>query len=348
MRTRPNNYLLLLAGIIVFLFGCQKEVTEIIDPPQGEVFDTNTPVSDLIQRTSLNDGSFDNIIDGSSCTTIKLPISVKVNGQEILLESAEDFKTVEKILDDSDDDDGKVVITFPITVILADYSEIRLNSESDLEDLVDECIEDGNDDDIECIDFKYPLEIAIYDSETQISNVITINNDKELHDFMDDLDEDEFASFKFPLTVTLSDGAEMTITNNDELEEVLENAIDDCDEDDDNDYNDDDIDDTELRDVLLNGEWIISYFFDEEDETADFEGFVLTFLESGKVKAQKGDEIIEGVWESDGSDGGFELKLDFEDDPLDELGDDWDVLEYDENRIVLGDSDSDRLELKKK
>jgi hypothetical protein len=341
--------MLLLAGIFVILSGCQKEITEIIDPPEGEVFKTNTPVSDLIQRTSLNDGSFDNIIDGSSCTLIKLPISVMVNGQEILLESPKDFNKVEKIIDESDDD--KVVIAFPITVILADYSEITLNSESDLEDLVDECVENGYDDDIECVDFKYPLEIATYDSENQISNVITINNDKELHDFMDDLDDDEFASFNFPLTVTLSDGAEMTINNNDELEEVLENAIDDCDEDDDNDYNDDDIDDKDFRDALLSGEWIISYFFDDEDETDDFEGYVLTFLESGKVKAQKGDEIIEGDWESDGSDGSLELEIDFDDDSLlDELDDDWDVLAYDENQIVLGedDSESERLELKKK
>jgi hypothetical protein len=153
--------------------------------------------------------------------------------------------------------------------------KIIVNNEDDLEDLTEDCADDGSDDDIECIDFNYPLQISIYDADNQVSDVITINNDKQLYDFIDDLDDDEIASFNFPLTLILSDGSELNINNHDELEDALENAIDDCDEDDDSDHNDDDVDNTELKNILMDGQWEITYFFDDEDETSDFSGYYL-------------------------------------------------------------------------
>lgn len=348
-RIAKLNFLLIVLGLLIS--GCQKEVTEIIEPSQNDAFNTNSAVSELVKQTSYNDGSEDNIIDGSSCTMLILPVTVKANGIQFTIRSEKDFSRIEKILDRFDDDDDIVEIIFPVTVVLADHTEITINDEDDLEELTEGCADDGSDDDIECIDFNYPLQISIYDADNQVSDVITINNDKQLYDFIDDLEDDEIASFNFPLTVILSDGSELNINNHDELEDALENAIDDCDEDDDNDYNDDDIEDADLINTLLNGEWIISYFFDEEDETDVFEGYVFTFFESGDMKAGKGDETINGKWESDGDDGILELELDFDDDSLlDELDDDWVVIEYDENQIDLGDeeSSSERLVFKKK
>jgi hypothetical protein len=341
MRTSPKSLIVLLAIIGISMGGCQEEITEIIEPSEQDAFNASSTVADLINRTSLNDGSEDNIVDGSSCTQLALPITVQVNGLELTLDSKEDFNTVEHIIDQFDDDDDIIKILFPITVILADHSELKLNNEDDFEDLVDQCTEDGSDDDIECVDFKFPLEISVYDSENQISDVITIDNDKEMHDFIDELDEEDVAGFVFPITVVLSDGTEMQVSDNDALEDILENAINDCDEDDDNDHNDDDVDNTELKNVLMDGQWEISYFFDEEDETDDYSGYTFTFLDGGVAKAQKGDMITNGSWYANGDDGTLELQLDFgSSSPLDELEDDWDVIKYDENQIDLGDDDS--------
>jgi len=180
MKTRFNYFTPLLIMSLFYFSGCQNEVTEIIDPPADEVFTPVSPVADLVQRTSLRDGSDDNIIDGSSCTSLVLPIIVVVNGLEITLDSKEDFYTVEHIIDKFDEDDDLIEILFPVTVILADHSELILNDEDDLEDLIDQCIEGGEDNDIECVDFKFPLSISIYDSENQLADVITIDDDKEL------------------------------------------------------------------------------------------------------------------------------------------------------------------------
>jgi hypothetical protein len=271
-----------------------------------------------------------------------LPVTVKANGVEFTIQSEDDYSEIEKILDRFDDDDDWVKIFFPVTVVLADHTEIIVNNEDDLEDLTEDCADDGSDDDIECIDFNYPLQISIYDADNQVSDVITINNDKQLYDFIDDLDDDEIASFNFPLTLILSDGSELNINNHDELEDALENAIDDCDEDDDSDHNDDDIDNTELKNILMDGQWEITYFFDDEDETSDFSGYIFSFLDGGVAKARKGDLVTEGLWYANGDDGGLELELNFgENSPLDELEEDWDVVDMKENRIDLKDVGDD-------
>jgi hypothetical protein len=331
--------LAMISMIALFNFsGCQQEVTEIIDTPPAQVITPGSNVADLIERTSLRDGSNDNIIDNSSCTSLVLPITVMVNGLEIVLDSEEDFVTVEHIIDEFDDDEDVIEIYYPITVVQADHSEILINNEDDFEVLLDLCTEDGSDDDIECIDFVYPFTVSVFDSENQLSEVLTIKDDKDLYDFFDDFDEDEIASFNFPVTVILPDGQEYSVNNNDELENFLEDAIDACDEDDDNDHNDDDVDDTDLRSVLLDGEWIITYFFDDEDETFMFNGYVFDFLEDGTAEAIKDGQSQAGNWNTNGDDGTLELVLDFGmSDPFDELEDDWDVIEFDGTFIKLQD-----------
>lgn len=327
--------------LIVSLFyisGCQQEVTEIIDPPPGQVFTPVSPIADLVQRTVLKDGSADNIIDGSSCTSLVLPITVIVNGLEITLDSINDFYTIEHIIDRSDDDDDQIEIIFPVTVILADHSELTIASEDDFEDLIDQCIEGGKDDDIECVDFKFPLSISIYDSENQLSDVVTFDNDKELYKFIHDLKNKDFASFNFPITVVLSDSTEMVIKDNTELEDILKNSIDACDEDDDNDHDEDDVDNSELVNVIIEGDWIISHFINDNDSINDFTGYVFTFFESGTAQAKKGESIIEGEWYGNGDEGKLKLELDFGDEsPYDDLQEDWVLIEFDSKIIKLRD-----------
>lgn len=321
---------------LFYFSSCQQEVTEIIDPPAGVVFTPVSKIVDLIQRTSLRDGSDDNIIDGSSCTSLVLPITVVVNGLEITLDSKEDFYTVEHIIDRFDDDDDLIKIQFPVTVILADHNELVINSQDDFEELINQCKENGDDDDIECVDFKFPLSISIYNSENQLSDVVTFESDKKLYKFIHNLKDKDFASFNYPITVVLSDSSEMVINNNDELEDILKNAIDACDEDDDNDHDDDDVDDSELNKVIIDGDWVISHFNNENDSINELSGYVFTFFEDGSAKAKNGDSIMEGEWYGNGDDGKLKLELDFGDNsPFDELQEDWVIIEFDGKIIRL-------------
>ncbi len=345
MKTRTFKFALLtffkfalLAVFSLYLFTrCQQEVEEIIEPPNDQVITGDSIVANLVQRTALRDGSSDNIVDGSSCTSLELPISVVVNGLEMVLDSEDDFFTVEHIVDKFDNDEDYIEIIFPVKVILADHSVLELNNEDDLANLIAECTENSVDDDIECVDFKFPLSISIYNSDNQVSDVITLNEDSELYQFIHNLKETDFASINFPITLVVAEGDEMVIHNNDELEDALINAIDACDEDDDNDHNDDDVDDSELINVLIDGHWEISeHVMNSVSNTAGFAGYIFTFFEDGRAKALKGDSFIEGKWDSNGDDGTLELELDFgANSPFNNLQRNWDILEFDGNVIRL-------------
>ncbi len=331
------RYYSILCLFLLFIFsGCQEESEEITPPPSGKVIMPNSVLADLIQRIALKDGSSDNIIDNSSCTTLELPVTVVVNGQEIKIDSADDFKTVERILDEFENDNDTLSIIFPVTVTISDYTELIINNDEEWEDIIDQCTEGGHDDDIECVDFQYPLTFFVYDSDNQLSGVVTINDDQELYKFFDTLEEDDLVSFKFPVMVILSGGEEITINNNDQLEDLTENAIDDCDEDDDNDHNDDDADDTALIAVLLAGDWEITYFFDGTDETGAFADFMFTFHEDGTASATDGVSLVNGTWKSYGDDGLLELEFDFgEETPFNDIQEDWELIEFNDTTIKL-------------
>jgi hypothetical protein len=338
-KIKYDAILFFLFTILLFVFSaCQEESEEIITPPSDRVIIPNSTVANLIGRIALKDGSSDNIVDNSSCISLVLPVTVLVNGQEIKINSEDDFKIVERIFDEFENDDDTLNMIFPVTVIRADHTEFIINHEEDLEDIIEKCTEGGNDDDIECVDFQYPLTLSVYDSNTQLSNTVTIHNDQELYKFFDALEEGEFVSFKFPLIVVLPGAQKITINNNDQLKDVIENAIGECDEDDDNDFNDDDVDDSGLIAVLTDGMWKITYFFDKTDETHAFTDFMFTFKADGTALATNGTSSVNGTWKSYGDSGTLELEFDFGNEaPFKDIGDDWELVEFSTTIIKLQD-----------
>jgi hypothetical protein len=319
-----------------FISACQEEVFQLEEPPAEEAFKVDSPVADLLLRTSLNDGSLDNIIDHSSCLTVKLPVTVFANGIELVIETSEDFVEIEKILDASDTDNDVLEILYPIIIILSDYKEKEVESDEELVELAQDCLEDGLDEDIECLDFKYPLSFSIFDIENQLADVVSVNDDMELHKFLENLDEDEFVSLNFPVTMILFDGEEVIVADNNELEELIISVSDSCDEDDDNDFDEDDVDDTELVGFLMEGVWKITDYFNIEDKTVLFEEYLFKYKIEDYLLVSHGDVIIDGEWKTNGDDGVLELELEFDSNAsLELISEDWKVIEYGANIIKL-------------
>lgn len=329
--------------MLLFLFGgCQDELEKITLPPSDEVILPNSPLVDFVKKITLNDGSPDNILDNSSCTSLVLPVTILANGQELKINSKDDLELVEQIFDEVENDDDTLIIIFPVTIILANHTMMVINDQDGLEDIIDECSEGGDDEDIECIDFKYPITFSLYDSDNQIPGVLLIDNDEKLFELFNSLDDGQFISFKFPTTVVLWDGNEVIVNDNNELEDVIENTIGDCDEDDDSDYNDDDTDDTALVAVLTSGQWEIAYFFDQTDKTAVFENFVFTFAADRTALAANDTSSMNGTWKSYGDSSVLELEFDFEEEPpLNNLLADWEVAEFTTSMIKLGKQDEE-------
>lgn len=338
--------ILVIMALALFV-ACQEEKVEIKLPPEGTVITNSTPVTKLIMQVALRDGSPDNILDKSSCLSLLFPVTIFTNGQTITVNSLDDLDEIEELFDNSGDDG--VDFVFPIKVRLPDHSELALNDENELKSLISSC---KPDDDIECIDFQYPIQFNSYDANNQVAGTITISSDEELYNFLLQLEKDELVGLKFPVTLIPSNNNKIVVTNFKELEDAIEDSIDDCDEDDDNDFNDDDVDDSDFVSMLTNGNWMVESFVDgDENQTSDFEGYAFTFNTDHSVEAVKASTTITGVWTTSGDSGEIELLLEMSStDPFDDISEDWTVITFSASAIRLenGDDDNKRILVFKK
>ena len=324
-----------------------------LDEPNVELATNNEKALDassnevkLMQRTASNDGSWDNIIDGASCFSIRFPYTVAVNGLEIIIDSEEDLQLIENLFDAVDEDQDILDILFPITLTLADYSELTINDEEELRMLVAECVEGGDDDDIECIDFIYPINLFTFSPNFEQTGSVTVNNDSELRRFFTGLDINVLVGVDFPISLEMYDGTKITVNNNDELRDAIEKAIYACDEDDDNDYGDDDFTEERLDALLVACPWLVKEVKrDNQYTTADYENYVLNFKEDGSVIARdRQGNLFNGEWSTRISDYRVVVTLSFE--FIAEFNLEWLVDDIDENRIKLFSTDGDKIVMK--
>ena len=112
-----NIFRLTVFVLAVGLVSCQKEEVEFVDQnDQQETITADSTLKNLIARTAQNDGDIDDIIDGSDCIEVQLPITVIANGQKIVIEDEDDLDIIEDIFDQFPNDDDILEIIFPITV----------------------------------------------------------------------------------------------------------------------------------------------------------------------------------------------------------------------------------------
>ena len=99
--------------------------------------------------------------------------------------------------------------------------------------------------------------------------------------------------------------------------------------------------------ILIDGPWRVSFFFDkDEEETDEFDGLTFQFDSNGVFEAfQNGSLLKAGTWQLALDDGRQKLIIDIEGtQPLDELNEDWDILEVSSDLIRLEDNRDDNEE----
>jgi hypothetical protein len=334
---------------LLMLMSCQEEVVDITEPAEAETLVANSQLTSFMASASTMDGSADNIIDKASCLSVDLPVTVIVNGVELTIDSKEDFQVIEAIFDEFEDDNDYLEIIFPITIILSDYTEVTISNKDELHSLIEECRgENEPDDDIECIDFQYPISFSVYNTAFQVIDVVTIENDRQLYRFIKRVKEGEvFASINFPVTMVLYDGSTVTVNNNQELQSTIEEAKDACDEDDDNDYGDDDFTKDRLDDLLKTCPWVVYEIERNEDDLIQvYREYVMVFKNDNivKVHARNGD-VLTGTWTTRVTDRGALIKLEF--DTLVDFDLEWYVYDLEPGKIKLFQEGGNRIILKK-
>lgn len=88
--------------------------------------------------------------------------------------------------------------------------------------------------------------------------------------------------------------------------------------------------------TVSTGNWRVTYFFDDTDETSDFAGYSFTFTPGGTVTAVRTGSTVTGTWGTGFDDSKAKLLLAFTspDDFL-ELNEDWHILERTDTKIKM-------------
>lgn len=313
--------------VLLFLslafFSCQKEEEQHIDETNDETITANSPLTELLLRTSQNPGTYDDIIDGNGCTSVVLPVTVIANGQQVTINTLEDILLIEQIFNLFPNDTDTLEIMFPITLELFDYTQASVNNQNELDALATTC--GTNDVEIGCLDFVYPISFFTYNTDQQQTGTVTVANDSELFSFLQNLGSSNFISFNFPISVILENGSTVEVNTNQELQTLIDDCV--------ANTNNDPIDISQFEEDLTTGVWYVEYFFDDYDETDDYAGYSFTFALDGSAQSVKSGIVVNGTWALVDD---FKFDLFFgTNSPLDELDEDWEILEASADIIKL-------------
>ncbi|MEN3322925.1 hypothetical protein VP395_04245 [Mariniflexile soesokkakense] len=215
---------LALTALLSFT-SCQDE----IDTENGQNPNTNNSNSETasnLERTSMYDGSFDDFLDGASCSSILLPVVATVNGSQVSIVSQSDYQTVLNILGQFTNDNDTVTLQFPLSVRLSNYTEVVVTNQGEYDAIIDACedAENAGKDAISCLDINFPITILTYSLSLEQTGSVVIQSEQQLYAYMNNMDNTELFSVKYPITATLSNNSAVTLTS--DLD--LKNSINDC------------------------------------------------------------------------------------------------------------------------
>ena len=343
MNTHRNIWVKLLLCAVLFA-RCQGEKMEVSFPEPDKIISPGSPTAALIERTVMHDGSFDNILDHASCISLKLPVTIRIKSETIQLDIKEDIQALT-----NHPEKEKIRLVFPVTVVLADYSEKNIKDKKKLDELIKDCIADN---DVECTDFQFPLLVYSYNRDKQLQATHTINDDKTLYSLIKNIKADDIMSFKFPFRMKPKDSDDVEINDNLQLDDHITSFDNGCDEGDDVDEPAHIHIDDFVR-VLEKEKWKLTYFFDEDngvDETLDFDGYEFDFKSNQTIQAKKTGYVF-GVWDTNEKDDGrhehghtgeqYQLEMDWENKfTFPHLEEKWDIISFTDKKFNLRHDDS--------
>jgi hypothetical protein len=158
-----------------------------------------------------------------------------------------------------------------------------------------------------------------------------MQSNSQFFNFIDNLSSSVIAAIVYPISVTDSNGNNVVVNNNSQLETLIDDSIDDCNSGSGGGSN------PSFSSILTSGTWRITYFYDDGDETSSFTGYNFTFNANWTSIAIKNATSINGTWTTYLDSGNTKLDLSFDGDTLDEIEDDWRVTEYSATEIRLKD-----------
>ncbi len=205
------------------LFACQEEEFTVVESKEDAIgVDEDRQLTSLMKLVSSHDGSFDNVVDDSDCFSINYPYMCSYNGELYTVNSVEDLAPFNMY--------DELIPEFPITMTLANYIEVEVPNLNAFETLISQC-QNGQlfNERITCIDFVYPISVAIYNTETTNFDTLIFNHDRDTFTSLDLINENTVASVNYPVKMTTNTGLILTFNSNEELKDEILTVIPLCD-----------------------------------------------------------------------------------------------------------------------
>jgi hypothetical protein len=308
MKTKLKLLLVLPLVAVLMFTSCQKEEIDITQPNENEAIVADSELAKLVEATSKQDGSKDDVVDGARCFTLKLPVVIHIgNDRNIQINTEADFVRVQEILKQYNYTREQIEFNFPIKVVMANYEEVEINSVEDFKRLVYNCNGEVQEEEhIRCIDFKFPISFSIYNSDSQVVDVVTIEGKRELYYFMQRVRNSEvIARLNFPVTMKLANGTEIAVNSHLDLKNTIHDAREAC------------VGPDIIKDRIVNYLqqclWRVDKLFLQGVRyESDYIGTPLKFFPDNIVKLRVNGEFIQGTYEVmplPGVEEGFKLKI---------------------------------------
>ena len=157
-----------------------------------------------------------------SCFEIEFPVTaISATEGDITISSNEDLDIYFEGLEATETPNFK----YPLMINYEDGTKLEISNLEELETAFDDCFYSGDDEDINiCFDIKYPINVIKESDNSTDTTEVAIESDDAFYAFIDQLTEDEFFSFKYPLTVILENGSEKAITSDDDFIELVDSC----------------------------------------------------------------------------------------------------------------------------
>jgi hypothetical protein len=281
-----KNLKLITAVALTALFSftsCQDE----IDTETGENPNTNSANSQTasnLERASMHDGSFDDFLDGVSCSSILLPVTATVNNTQIVIVSQSDYQHVIDVLGEFNTDEDSVVLHFPLTITLSNYTEVVVSNQTEYNAIINACeqLEATGQDAISCVDIDFPITLLTYNLNLDQTGSVVIESEQQLYGYINNLDNDELFSVNYPITVTGAGQATVTINSDADLQSSVQDCVNEEDTMEDAEENAD-----TLETILVDGLFQIESFVNAGVDTAnEYAEFTIDFANDLSVVAE--------------------------------------------------------------
>lgn len=190
--------------VITIITSCQNDID--IDTSNNDTNNSDSVFTSKVRRTSMFNGAFDDILDGSPCFAIQYPINILLNTIPTTLNSQTDLGIITAT--------DIIQISYPIVLTNYDYTETTITNQQEFNTAISSCqslVASGNGP-IDCIDFIYPLSIFTA-TKNQSQDIFEITSNQELYTFITNLDIDTLYSFQFPLQILEPNLGNITIEN---------------------------------------------------------------------------------------------------------------------------------------